>query len=492
MLRNHRRAIRAVALVAGAGVAFALVPGGSATAAPAQKGCENRTNTTVQALLECVAPTGAVEHLKALQAIADANGGTRAAGTPGYEASVDYVVNTLEAAGWEVTHRRVPVHLRGPVDPPAAHPGQRHLPDRSVHRQRAGQPDRRRHPRRPRSSGSATPAPAGARRPTSPASPPATSRSIQRGTCTFGVKAVNAAAAGAAGVIIFNQGNAGTADRQDLIVGTLGGPDIVGIPVVGASYDQGVALAQAGSTARVFVPAPEQRPQKNVIAELPGQERRQRRHGRRAPGLRAGGPGHQRQRQRLGLAARDRAEHGARTSRRTPCASRGGAPRRPGWSARPSTSTACSQAEKDRIALYLNFDMVASPNYIFMVYDGDESGFPAPVAVPAGSVAIEDLFESYFTKVREARTTTPSSADAATTRRSSTTASRPVACSPAPRCVKTAEQQAIWGGAAGEAVRPVLPPGVRHARQRQHQGARRQHRRHRPRRARVLLLDARP
>ena len=43
--------------------------------------------------------------------------------------------------------------------------------------------------------------------------------------------------------------------------------------------------------------------------------------------------------------------------------------------------------------------MVASPNYIFMVYDGDESGFEAPVVVPDGSVAIEDLFESYFTKV---------------------------------------------------------------------------------------------
>ena len=43
------------------------------------------------------------------------------------------------------------------------------------------------------------------------------------------------------------------------------------------------------------------------------------------------------------------------------------------------------------VAAYLNFDMVASPNYIFMVYDGDESGFEAPVVVPDGSVAIEDL-----------------------------------------------------------------------------------------------------
>ena len=41
-----------------------------------------------------------------------------------------------------------------------------------------------------------------------------------------------------------------------------------------------------------------------------------------------------------------------------------------------------SQAEKDRIALYLNFDMVGSPNYIFMVYDGDQSSFPPPAGVP--------------------------------------------------------------------------------------------------------------
>jgi len=38
-----------------------------------------------------------------------------------------------------------------------------------------------------------------------------------------------------------------------------------------------------------------------------------------------------------------------------------------------------SQAEQDRIALYMNYDMVGSPNYIFMVYDADESTFEAPL-----------------------------------------------------------------------------------------------------------------
>ena len=97
MQRTPRRATRAVALSAGAGVALALVPGAGALAAPAQKGCENRTNTTIAALLECVRAEGAMEHLKAFQEIADENGGNRAAGLPGYDASVDYVVDVLEA-----------------------------------------------------------------------------------------------------------------------------------------------------------------------------------------------------------------------------------------------------------------------------------------------------------------------------------------------------------------------------------------------------------
>ena len=60
-----------------------------------------------------------------------------------------------------------------------------------------------------------------------------------------------------------------------------------------------------------------------------------------------------------------------------------------------------AQAERDRIALYLNFDMIGSPNYVFMIYDGDESSFAGPGALPEGSIAIEDLFESFFTLVGE-------------------------------------------------------------------------------------------
>lgn len=46
---------------------------------------------------------GMFAHLRALQTVADSNGGNRATGTPGYDASVDYVVKALKAKGFEVT-----------------------------------------------------------------------------------------------------------------------------------------------------------------------------------------------------------------------------------------------------------------------------------------------------------------------------------------------------------------------------------------------------
>ena len=48
------------------------------------------------------------EHLAALQRIADRNHGTRAAGTPGYDQSADYVAARLKDAGWTVTRQPVP------------------------------------------------------------------------------------------------------------------------------------------------------------------------------------------------------------------------------------------------------------------------------------------------------------------------------------------------------------------------------------------------
>jgi PA domain/Peptidase family M28 len=130
---------------------------------------------------------------------------------------------------------------------------------------------------------------------------------IQRGTCTFADKATNAEAAGAEAVIIFNQGN--TPDREALIVGTLA-PATPAIPVVGASFADGEALAQAGSTAHVRVDPPETRTDVNVIAERPGSnDDNVVMAGAHLDSVTAG-PGHQRQRVGLGRPAGDGADDG--------------------------------------------------------------------------------------------------------------------------------------------------------------------------------------
>ncbi|KAJ5836685.1 hypothetical protein N7447_002711 [Penicillium robsamsonii] len=53
-----------------------------------------------------------------------------------------------------------------------------------------------------------------------------------------------------------------------------------------------------------------------------------------------------------------------------------------------------SDEELLKIRLYLNFDMIASPNYALMVYDGDGSSFNE--TGPSGSAEIEHMFEDYF------------------------------------------------------------------------------------------------
>jgi aminopeptidase Y len=52
-------------------------------------------------------------------------------------------------------------------------------------------------------------------------------------------------------------------------------------------------------------------------------------------------------------------------------------------------------AEKANIAMYLNFDMIGSPNFVRFIYDGDGSSFG--LVGPAGSDEIEAFYESFYT-----------------------------------------------------------------------------------------------
>lgn len=63
---------------------------------------EIHPDTFARNLAEAVDVDGMSVHLQALQDIADANNGNRAEGTPGYDASLEYVVKVLRNKGFEV------------------------------------------------------------------------------------------------------------------------------------------------------------------------------------------------------------------------------------------------------------------------------------------------------------------------------------------------------------------------------------------------------
>ncbi|WP_347404785.1 M28 family metallopeptidase [Micromonospora sp. WMMD1102] len=58
-----------------------------------------------------------------------------------------------------------------------------------------------------------------------------------------------------------------------------------------------------------------------------------------------------------------------------------------------------STADRDRIAGYLNFDMVGSPNAGYFVYDGDNSDGVGSGPGPAGSAQIEQTIQAYFSSI---------------------------------------------------------------------------------------------
>jgi Zn-dependent M28 family amino/carboxypeptidase len=371
-----------------------------AVAAPAMAGaqsCSVRVNNTFSKLLECVTLEGVREHQAAFQQIATANGGTRAAGTPGYDASVQYVVDRMTAAGYNVTLDEFPfIYI-----PPALL--QQITPVGAVYETGAftgtgyGDITQAVYPvdlqlGLGNTSSSACEAADFA------GFPAGTIALIQRGTCAFALKALNAEAAGASAVIIFNQGNTAGADRQDLIIGTLGGTNVVAIPVVGASYSDGVALSTVGSAARVKVDQPQDIIQVNVIAESKdGNPNNVVMAGahldsvQRGPGINDNGSG--------SAVLIEVAEQMAKVKSRNKVRFAWWGAEEAGLIGSTEYVSELSQGEIDRIALYLNFDMVGSPNHVFFIYDGDDSDGVGAGPGPAGSAQIEQTFERFFNSV---------------------------------------------------------------------------------------------
>jgi Zn-dependent M28 family amino/carboxypeptidase len=357
------------------------------------RACDRRNNNTFAKLLECVTVDGVRAHQAALQAIADANGGVRAAGTPGYDQSVAYIVGKMAAAGYEITLNPFPFEFQAlptlqQTAPVAASYEAGAFTGTGFGAAAAAVTavDVNLVPPRASTSGCEAEDFAGF--------PAGNIALVQRGTCPFGVKALNAQAAGAVAVIIFNQGN--SPDREGLVVGTLA-PSTATIPVVGTTFAAGAALAQAGSVAAITMPAPQQVTQYNIIAES--------RRGdpdsvvmvgahldsvQQGPGINDNGSG--------SAAILETALQMAKVKPRNKLRFAWWGAEEAGLVGSRAYVAGLSDAEKARIALYLNFDMVGSPNHVFFIYDGDNSDAVGEGPGPEGSAQIEKVFERFYTE----------------------------------------------------------------------------------------------
>jgi Zn-dependent M28 family amino/carboxypeptidase len=341
-------------------------------------------NSSVVGLRDGAAGEGAFLHLRALQDIASRNGGNRAAGTAGYDRSAEYVAEKLKEAGYAVRFEEFDFPFFEERAPPilvlSTPDGQQVSATavRTLTNSGAGAVIARLRAVRlgldtglPRASTSGCEAGDlnGFER--------GSVALMRRGTCTFQTKVENAVAAGAIGVIIMNEGTDG---RVDTYSGQLSKPATV--PVVGVSYEFGRSLENAaggGADVRLAVDAVTgTRTTRNVVADT----------GRDGDGPLtvvgahldsvAEGPG-----------INDNGSGSAavlETALQLPGQARQGL-RFAFWGAEERGLIgsrhhvgALSEEQRRRVALYINLDMVGSPNFARFVQSSVASGELAEIA----------------------------------------------------------------------------------------------------------------
>ena len=382
------RPVARLGLVVSAATALALVGTGSAQAGPAA--CDNRANNTHAKLAECVTLAGVQEHLAAFQSIADANGGNRASGTTGFDASRDYVVSKLKAAGYspqvqDFTFRTftetAPTTLER-VSPEPAGPIETNVMSYS------GSGD-------VTADVTALPGPDVDETPGCEASDfegftAGNIALISRGACAFGLKAANAEAAGAAGVVIYN-------NADGVLNGTLGDDFTGEIPVTSVTKAVGQELAAVEGLVLSFTAQTvrEEKTTYNITAETKGGDAN---HVvmvgahldsvPEGPGINDNGSG--------SASILEVAEGMAKVKPVNKVRFAWWGAEEAGLVGSYHYVDSLTEEQHAQIALYLNFDMVGSPNPVNFIYDGDDSDDVGEGPGPEGSAQIEKAFESFY------------------------------------------------------------------------------------------------
>ncbi len=417
--------------------------------------------TNTNKLRKGVTVDGILAHERAFQQIANQNDGNRAANTPGYDASVEYVSKRLRGAGYRVTldefdfpqyTQNAPTSFEQISPTPATY-----VEDTDFITAEFSGAGSVEAPVVP-AGNTVIPPPDGPGTSTSGCAPgdftAATSGNvslIQRGTCPFVDKIRNAEAAGAAAVVIFNDGFAG---RTDPVL--IGAPPFTGIPVITTGSAIGEELFDAanagGATVKVetdTTTTPDT--EYNVIADSEkGNPDRTIVVGAHldsvseGPGINDNGSGsstileiaeeiselkQNKPRQRLRFAFWGAEEAGLIGS--------------------TEYVNGLPPQQLADISMNLNFDMVGSPNFVRFVYDGDTSDTTPPAGgAPPGSGRIEDEFNGFFRS--QGLQTDPTAFDGRSDYGPFIAQGIPAGgLFSGAEGIKTPEQAAIYGGTAG-------------------------------------------
>lgn len=342
-------------------------------------------------LRQAVTLNGVRVHQLAFQSHADANGGHRADGSAGHQASVDYVTGLMSAAGYDVAVEEysypgffelspaimaqiLPTPAIYTYDDPAGFFTMAWSGSGNVTALTEGV--------------DTASADSGCEANDFAGFTPGNIAVMKRGACAFALKVTNAEAAGAVAAIVYNDGTPG---REDAIAGTLGSK-VADIPSVGTSFSIGTELAGGGVLVQVMVDATYEQTSKNIIADsqsLFGNEIITIGAGldsvAAGPGINDSGSGAA----TILEIALQLKEIGALPVNKLRFAFWGSSEANNRGSNHHLTSLGAE--DFDAISTYLDFSIIGSPNFARFVYDGDS----APSA-PPGSEQIEQMFLDYF------------------------------------------------------------------------------------------------
>jgi Zn-dependent M28 family amino/carboxypeptidase len=413
------------------------------------KKCSKRNNNTFKKLLKCVTLDGVRGQQAALQAIADANNGIRTSGTPGYDASADYAEEVFRDAGYKVTRQAfqfqtfielIPTKL-AQVSPPPAGPIETRVMTYS-------------------GSGSVTASVSvpsgdfrGCRASDFAGFTAGNIALVSRGrpadlppeiACTFALKATNAQAAGASAVVIYN-------NVPGPLNGTLGATFALDVAVTAVTQTVGQQLSAiadlvlainastfrgTATTSNILAESVKGDPENVVMvgAHLDSVNA--------GPGIQDNGSGSAAILELAVQMAKVKPENKVRFAL---------------WGAEESGLIGSTYyvnnltpEDKAKIKLYLNFDMIGSPNPVYFIYDGDNSDNVGSGPGPEGSAAIEKVFENFYTL--RGLPFKGTDFDGRSDYGPFITAGIPAGgLFTGAEGIKTAEEAALWGGTAGEA-----------------------------------------